>query len=270
MKVFWLQQADANVPPENNWLTPDELRQINGMRFAKRRQDYRLGRWTAKLAVATYLGWLTHFDVLADIAIKSAPSGAPTVRIRGEAAQLVISISHRSGRAMCSVGNSGTALGCDLELVESRSEAFVRDYFTSQEQKKIYSAFESDRDRLVTFFWSAKESALKALQEGLRLDTRSVVVRLLEAEEYFGKQRKLTSDRYPQLLDTPWNPFDVTRKDGSTFQGWSQYADNFVRTIVSTSPCAPPISLTSGVMGRISTGVADQALLERMLFGAGP
>jgi 4'-phosphopantetheinyl transferase len=177
MNIFWLQQTEANVPAEKDWLAPAELLRIEGMRFLKRRRDYLLGRWTAKCALAAYLDWPTYADVLSDIDVGTAPSGAPTVMIRGERAQLVVSISHCSGQAICSVAHSGIALGCDLELVEPRSDAFLRDYFTAEEQEIVEAAPEPDRAWLVTLFWSAKESALKALQEGLRLDTRSVVVR---------------------------------------------------------------------------------------------
>jgi hypothetical protein len=37
------------VPAENDWLSAIEGVCLNSMRFAKRRNDWRLGRWTAKL-----------------------------------------------------------------------------------------------------------------------------------------------------------------------------------------------------------------------------
>ena len=57
MNIFWLEETDADVPSENDWLTPSEVLRVNAMRFAKRRSDWRLGRWTANLALATYLQW---------------------------------------------------------------------------------------------------------------------------------------------------------------------------------------------------------------------
>ena len=270
MNIFWLEQAEANIPPEDNWLTPDERFWVKGMRFPKRRRDYLLGRWTAKRALAAYLDWPIRSDAFADIDIRTAPSGAPIARISGNEAHVVISISHRSGVAMCAVAPSGIALGCDLELVESRSDAFVHDYFTAEEQEILYGVRESERPWLVTLFWSAKESALKALQQGLRLDTRSVVVRLPQVEEHLGNRRNWTSDIYPQVPDTLWNRFDVICRDGLRFQGWSQYTDNFVRTIVSTSACAQPMLVAPWAIGEISTGAVEQALLESTPLGAGP
>ncbi len=52
MNVYWLEQAEADVPSGNDWLHAGELDRLNHMRFAKRRADWRLGRWTAKHAVA--------------------------------------------------------------------------------------------------------------------------------------------------------------------------------------------------------------------------
>jgi hypothetical protein len=55
IEVHWLEQTKADVPPQNDWLSPAETALLNAMRFAKRRTDWRLGRWTAKNAVAVYL-----------------------------------------------------------------------------------------------------------------------------------------------------------------------------------------------------------------------
>ena len=113
---------------------------------------------------------------LREIEIRPASSGAPEVFIANEPAAVTVSISHRSGAAICAVAMTGVELGCDQEVIEARSEAFVADYFTESEQALVARVCEAERSRLVTLLWSAKESALKALREGLRLDTRSVTV----------------------------------------------------------------------------------------------
>src|SRR5271157_5967895 len=55
MDVYWLEQAEADVPEGNDWLSASEAVRLNAMRFAKRRADWRLGRCTANRAVAAYL-----------------------------------------------------------------------------------------------------------------------------------------------------------------------------------------------------------------------
>ena len=55
MEVYWLEQSAADVPAEDEWLSESERTVLAGLRFPKRRADWRLGRWTAKCAAAGYL-----------------------------------------------------------------------------------------------------------------------------------------------------------------------------------------------------------------------
>ena len=177
MDVYWLEQTEADLPAENDWLSASERLRLDGMRFAKRHADWRLGRWTAKRALAAYLNLPSHPQHLADIEIRSAPSGAPEVFIANQPAGVAISLSHRAGVAACAITLSGAELGCDLEIVEPRSDAFIADYFATEEQALIERTSAAERSLLLALLWSGKESALKALRTGLRLDTRSVTVR---------------------------------------------------------------------------------------------
>ena len=38
--VYWLEQTEADVPAENDWLSAGEIRRLSDMRFAKRRGDW--------------------------------------------------------------------------------------------------------------------------------------------------------------------------------------------------------------------------------------
>ena len=55
MQIYWLEQTEADVPAGEEWLSPSEALRSNAIPFAKRRNDWRLGRWTAKSAWAAYL-----------------------------------------------------------------------------------------------------------------------------------------------------------------------------------------------------------------------
>ena len=178
MDVYWLEQTESEVPPGNEWLSGNEIILLEGLHIAKRRADWRLGRWTAKCAVAAYLKLRVPPACMAEIEISARPSGAPRVMLATGPAPAEISLSHRGGIAMCAVAGQDAAIGCDLEIVETHSPAFIRDYFTDEEQMEIARAPASGQPSLVAALWSAKESALKALQEGLRLDTRTASVRL--------------------------------------------------------------------------------------------
>src|SRR5579863_1302068 len=174
--VYWLEQTQADIAPADDWLSAGEVVRLNSMPFPKRRADWRLGRWTAKHAAALYLGVPSHQQALSDIEIRPAPCGAPEVFLAGKPAAVIISLSHSNGHAVCAVAAHDAALGCDLEIIEPRSDGFVTGFFAAEEQAWIARSPASDRPRLAALIWSGKESALKAMRVGLRMDTRSVIV----------------------------------------------------------------------------------------------
>lgn len=162
------------VPAEPDWLTPRERARFEAFRFEKRRRDWLPGRWTSKLALLGITG-LPDRDI-SRFEIASAPDGAPLPGLDGRPFPAQLSLSHSNGRAFAAVLQGRTAMGCDIELIESRSAAFVETFFTASESERVEHADPRLRDLLVTMIWSAKESTLKALRTGLRADTRSVEV----------------------------------------------------------------------------------------------
>jgi len=176
MNAYWLEQSDADVPAENHWLSAGEILSLGRMRYPKRRNDWRLGRWTAKRALAACLNLPRDLLALANVEIRAAASGAPEVFLFNQTAPVTISLSHRAGIAMCAVAHPGTGIGCDLEVIEPRSNAFIADYLTAREQALVAQTLDEERALLVNLLWSAKESALKALHVGLRLDTNCMDV----------------------------------------------------------------------------------------------
>jgi 4'-phosphopantetheinyl transferase len=196
------------------------------MCVAKRRADWRLGRWTAKRAAAAYLNTSGH---LREIEVRPEASGAPQVWIGSRPAPVTISLSHRDGAAVCAVAPASVALGCDLEVVETRSAAFLTDYFTDEEQAFLSQAPAPERPRLLALFWSAKESALKALRVGLRMDTRCVAVRAIDALQ-------------PSTDARGWRSLRVSC-EGKSFDGWWRQTGLLVRTVVAAPPLRPPVEV---------------------------
>ena len=250
LDVYWLEQTEADVPVKDDWLSASEAGCLNGMRFAKRRVDWRLGRWTAKRAVAISLNMPSHPEGLAGIEIRPAQSGAPEVFFANQPAGVSISLSHRAGSAVCAVALSGAALGCDLEIIEPRSDGFIADYFTTEERAFVERESMTDRARLVALLWSGKESALKALREGLRLDTRCVMVSSLDTLS--GESGSGGECLLDPAFTTPlsyglnrWCPLQVRHTTGQTFSGWWQQTGNLLRTLVAVPPPAPPILLNT-------------------------
>ena len=101
MTVVWREQSETDVPPRDDWLNPRERARMTAMHFAKRRTDWRLGRWTAICAVAAYLDLPVDPGTFQELEIRSAASGAPEVWRGNRPATVAISLSHRDGTAVC-------------------------------------------------------------------------------------------------------------------------------------------------------------------------
>lgn len=238
MDVYWLEQTEADVPTENQWLSAREMLCLCGMRFAKRRADWRLGRWTAKRALAARLNLSSDLTDLANIEILAAPSGAPHVFVFDQPSPVTISISHRAGTALCTVALSQARIGCDLEIIEPRNDAFISDYFTVSERVLLERARVEERPLLVTLLWSAKESALKALHVGLRFDTNCIDVSFADALPTHSEQCRQKLHLFPLLAADlyKWRCFHACYSGTHVFHGWWRHANHMVRTIVS-DPC---------------------------------
>jgi 4'-phosphopantetheinyl transferase len=223
--AYWLEQSEADVPVGDQWLSGREISRFATLRFEKRQRDWVLGRWTAKRAVASCLSIPNDVDLLAEIEIRAAPSGAPYVFFFNQPAAVSISLSHCGGHALCVVGSSRASLGCDLELVEPRDRSFVTDFFTENEQNLLAQAPADEQPVLATLVWSAKESALKALQVGLRVSTASLDVSFTDGtcqlREYSGQNGR-----------TDWSPLSLRCADGRSLRGWWRCTNNVVRTVV--------------------------------------
>lgn len=247
MKIYWLTQNLAEVPPNNDWLSANERAVLDTLRFPKRRAEWRLGRWTAKRALLHVApapcGRLSEFmssilntppqgggatnEYFSQIEIRAATDGAPEAFVNAKPLPIPLSISHRNEIGFCAINPSASTVGCDLEMIEPRSDDFIADYFTKEEQQRLAQAPEQDRHWLAMLIWSAKESALKALRQGLRLDTRSVIVDL----DINGKNKD-------------WNFLSVRQTEASrTFHGWWRIDGKFVQTIVTEPYIELPIAL---------------------------
>jgi 4'-phosphopantetheinyl transferase len=258
MLVRLIAQRLSDVPSHDDWLTAAESATLAGLRVPKRRGDWRLGRWTAKLA-------LRAAGAEGLLEIRAHADGAPEAFEDGAPSRFAISITHTAGRSVCAVAPAGAALGCDLERVEHRGGVLTADYFTAAEQAAVAAAAEPDL--VETAIWSAKESALKALREGLRLDTREVVVRLGNARgvgqplgDEPGVGGPIADERVvgDALGDEPgvdgWRPLVVAYGAGrATFAGWWRVVDaESVLTVVARPAPDPPVWL--GMHGARSLG----------------
>ncbi len=231
--VYWLEQSQSNLPKDNLWLTPAESETFSRLRFPKRREDWLLGRWTAKSCLAAYAQSSRVCPDLSRIEIRSQSSGAPFGVLLDQDSYLSISLTHRGGKAMCAFAPSNISVGCDLELVEERSSEFLSDYFTREEQLVVERTAMQERALVMNMLWSAKESALKAMCTGLRLDTKTVrVIPLTSKHDVWTISPPMSWSELPIGAPAPvWQSVQVA-VERATFQGWWSVSEPFVRTVV--------------------------------------
>jgi 4'-phosphopantetheinyl transferase EntD len=231
IQLFWLECAESNLPDDEDWLSDAEVASFRKRWLPQRRRDWLLGRWTAKQAISAYLGAASDTTVLRTYSILAAASGAPFVALCGEPMDLSLSISHREGHALAVISPwKAVPVGCDLEKAEPRSAAFLQDFLTSSEMEQIEKASAIHQATLGSLIWSVKESVLKVMELGLRVDTRCVSVDV-ELAENSAKR---------------WRRFTATVVDDRRFSGWWRRDSTWLKTIVASAPSLTPelLSLT--------------------------
>ncbi len=235
--IEWLIQRSADhphlargVPPEK-FLSAAERNVFDSLYSARRRRDWLLGRWTAKKIIQTEAEKSGQRLACSKISILAGKDGAPEIWLGdGDELRLAnfsLSISHSKGSAFCAVLQPGAIpLGADMEVIEPRPRGFVESYFTEAEKETIHRAPSEQRDYLITAIWSGKEAALKAVRQGLRLNTRSLSCLFPVPFQSFAEDLELNS----------WHPFIVQWRSDSiypTLSGWWRVWQEYILTLVT-------------------------------------
>jgi 4'-phosphopantetheinyl transferase len=215
--VFWQLQDFKNMPKGDSWLSLSEKEIQETLHFAKRRNEWRLGRWTVKKALQMHLS-----KPLDEIEVLPRKNGAPKLIINKNEYKLAFSISHRENKALCAFCEQLNAIGCDLEFIEPRSALFIRDYFTEDEKSHVRQ-YPEQKDMFANLIWSAKEAVAKVLQLGLMLDTRDVNVHSIQKSQ-----------------ENKWAVFQATLKNSRSFHGYWKKTANYLLTIAAEHPFATP------------------------------
>ncbi len=180
--IAWLTQTVADHPcldqgqPPPHLLSDYETAVLRTLNHPKRRHDWLLGRCTAKKLLQTLAGtsWQAQ-----DLSVLAAADGAPQLWRSTPSGLLPLdvslTISHAQDVAFCALlSAAGWSVGADIECAAPRHPHFAAAYFSAGEQALLRETPQDQQDFLLTAIWSAKESALKALRAGLRLDTRRI------------------------------------------------------------------------------------------------
>jgi phosphopantetheine--protein transferase-like protein len=200
------------------------------MRFEKRQIEFLFGRLTAK-TLLTAEGLPNSGEPYRSLAILNEPDGAPFL----EKGRGSLSISHREDFASSAYyPGVDRQIGIDLEVIEKREWSFVEDFFTPAEVGSARDLTEPDQSVWVTLMWSAKEAVLKAWRKGLRLDTRTIEIKLItdfdsEAwnKDWVLMQVKVRDDQFPAC----W-------LFGRVFNG---YVLTMAYTKIASNEVAPPL-----------------------------
>jgi 4'-phosphopantetheinyl transferase len=175
--VYWKIQ-DQQKFVDLEWLSPTEFTHQQSFRFPKRKEDWLSGRWVAKSLLYKTSEHLQNCQ-LSDFSIENYADGSPLVIRNGEILPGSISISHRSGFASAAWSpDLNDKIGIDLEMIEPKPASFIEDYFTINEKNLVYQQKPEDQPVISSLIWSAKEAVMKALQTGLRIDTRQIEIRM--------------------------------------------------------------------------------------------
>lgn len=220
--IGWMVETQGDHPVRLllDALSDTERARYLALKTPKRRDDWLLGRWTAKRLVQDVWSKRTGDSIpLNEIIIAKEAGGAPYLP---DFPELAISVSHSGGWAFCAASEEGI-VGADIEEIVRHSAAFIDDYFTEDERYAVDMLPDgNDRNTCATAIWSGKEAALKALRIGLTVDTRAV----------------WCSGVAPQADD--WTPFEI-RLDARALpsprapvlRGWRRTLDRFVLTLAA-------------------------------------
>ncbi|WP_129670554.1 4'-phosphopantetheinyl transferase superfamily protein [Candidatus Chloroploca sp. Khr17] len=211
--IDWLIQQRSDLPavaPEL-WLSVPERDRMRTLRMEKRREEWLLGRWTARRLIQAWtqreLGFAPHPT---ELMILPAPDGAPEIHALDPALRMALgtvrlTISHSAGQAFCALAPAGAPVGADIEQIEPRHANFAETYYTPGELALLEATDPSHYNLLLNAIWSTKEAVLKALRHGLRVDTRLVecLVPLLDAADQDAGWRAFLAHCDPSLGAPP-------------------------------------------------------------------
>jgi 4'-phosphopantetheinyl transferase len=240
--INWLVQSAADCPAllvsDGDGILSAAERACLAATNAEHRDDWLLGRWTAKRLLQALIeqgrGVCVPLDALV---IETDAAGAPYGLVDwGNApaadAPVALSISHSNGAALCATtftlpptGNGdgasaspSQAIGADIERIELRASGFMDECFTPDEIIQVRNAPPAWCDTLVTAIWSAKEASLKVFHQGPAVDARSVSCRIYP----------------PQAPDGGWARVEMRCAPGLpawTLSGWWRVVGDYVVTI---------------------------------------
>lgn len=151
----------AKVPPAEEFLTKRELAMYKEFKIEKRKKEWLGGRYALKKLACDFFS----FEIN-KMEVKNLASGKPVLLVPG-GTKLPVSITHSGAYAAAAIALTGSAIGVDIEAVEERSAAWVKQCFIPEELISKKAPF-------LTQLWAQKEAVLKFLGVGLKLSCTDI------------------------------------------------------------------------------------------------
>ena len=155
--------AAVDAVPSEEFLSGSEKAQLEGFKFAAKKQDFLLGRLAAKRA----LGALLQEPDLRRIEIGSGDHGEPLVR-HPQAGSAEVTLSHSHRLAVALAHSAAYPMGIDLETVSAVSAGtIIGELGASAPEQAWLAAAGIDDATACCVLWTAREALGKALKVGL-------------------------------------------------------------------------------------------------------
>lgn len=184
---------------EKRYLNQEEKLHHKGLLLNQRR-PYAISRVAVKDAVRTYI--LEKFGKALypiEVGIGHDEKGKPFVKGLDEFKGLEISLSHKGNESVAIA--SDKPVGIDLELIEERSDDFVKMSFTDKEMSLLKN---KEQAEWITRFWTAKEAYGKMLGIGLEGNPKKIEIEKIEGESLFINKCEIRTVKYKDKYIVAW------------------------------------------------------------------
>lgn len=150
-----------NLQNKISIFSKDEMKMYQCFKFEKRKRDYLLGRYAAKLAISKTI----HTRKFEDISVLNGVFYQPILKITNtDASRIGISITHCDGKAIAIIYSPSLICGVDIEKVDN-DKCVVMNSMLSKSETDMVTKYQN-RIKMLTTLWTAKESLSKALCVG--------------------------------------------------------------------------------------------------------
>jgi len=159
--LSWLPQGEPFLSI-SGCLHPQEAKSFEAMQHDKRKKDYLLGRYSAKMALALLSGESELDKILVGQGVFNHPVVGGSCRIQG----LEVAITHCDGLGAAVAFSMVYPLGIDIERV-SIDRIRVMEKETTVIEQRILQSLNLPEGVSLASFWTAKEALSKVLKTGM-------------------------------------------------------------------------------------------------------